>query len=107
MRRSGIVLLTTLPRRQHGYDHDGLRYLRGPGAIADAEALRTLAIVSQSGFLTTFFGIVQLHRLAWHDGRDRVLVHELRMAIAAQQYTKIVERRYNAGEFDAVDQKNR
>ena len=42
-----------------------------------------------------------------HDGRDRVLVDELRMAVAPQQHAEIVEPGHEALQFDAVDEKNR
>jgi hypothetical protein len=45
--------------------------------------------------------------MAWHDGRDRVLVDELGMTVAPQQYAKIIEPSHDALQFDAVYEKNR
>ena len=51
--------------------------------------------------------IVQVHRSARHDCRNRVLVDELRMTIASQQDTEIIEPAYNALQLYAVDEKDR
>ena len=48
-----------------------------------------------------------MHRLAGHDGRDRMLIDELRMTIAAQQHAEVVEPGHDALQFHAVDQKDR
>ena len=40
---------------------------------------------------------------AGHDGRDRMLVHELRVTVAAQQHTEIVEPGHDALQLHAVD----
>jgi hypothetical protein len=53
-----------------------------------------------------FFALEHLQRLAGHDGGDRVLVHQLRMTIAAQQYAEIVKRRYDTRQLDAIDQED-
>jgi len=53
------------------------------------------------------FGLHEVDRLAGHDGRYRVLIYELRMAVAPQQHTKVVEPAYDPLELDAIDQKNR
>ena len=42
-----------------------------------------------------------------HDGRNCVLIDELGMPVAAQQYAEIVEPGDNALELDAVDQEYR
>ena len=41
-----------------------------------------------------------------HDGRDGVLVDELRMAVATQQHAEIIEPGHHALQFDAVHQKD-
>ena len=43
-----------------------------------------------------FAAFEQLDRMTRHDGRDRVLVDELRMPIPPQQHAKIVEPGHNA-----------
>ncbi len=48
----------------------------------------------------------QLDRLARHDGRDRMLVDKLRMTIAPEQETEIVEPGDDALQFDAIDQED-
>jgi hypothetical protein len=53
------------------------------------------------------FALEHRHRLARHDGRDRVLVNELRVAVATQENAEIVEGCHNTGELDAIDQKDR
>ena len=42
-----------------------------------------------------------------HDGRDGVLVDELRMSVAPQQHAEIIEPGHHALKFDPVDQKDR
>ena len=42
-----------------------------------------------------------------HDGRNRVLVDELRMAVPPQQHAEIIEPRNNALQLDPVHQKDR
>ena len=49
----------------------------------------------------------QLHRSPWHDRRNCVLVHELRVAVAPQQHTEIIEPCDDALQLDAVDQEHR
>ena len=41
-----------------------------------------------------------------HDGRNRVLIDELRMAITAQQDTEIIEPRHDALQLDTIDEEN-
>ena len=53
-----------------------------------------------------FGALEQLHRMSRHDGRDSVLVDELRMAIATQQHAEIIEPGHHALQLDAVHQKN-
>jgi hypothetical protein len=52
-------------------------------------------------------GLEQLNRLAGHDRRYGVLVNELGMPVAAQQYAEIVEPGDDTLQFDAVDQEDR
>src|SRR5271169_4796641 len=54
-----------------------------------------------------FHRLEHLDRGRWHDGGDRVLVNELRMAVAAQQYAEIVEPGHKPLQFDAIDEENR
>eukprot|EP01012_Entosiphon_sulcatum_P012985 TRINITY_DN18264_c0_g1_i1.p2 TRINITY_DN18264_c0_g1~~TRINITY_DN18264_c0_g1_i1.p2 ORF type:complete len:107 (-),score=14.74 TRINITY_DN18264_c0_g1_i1:85-405(-) len=44
--------------------------------------------------------------MAGHDGRDRVLVDELRMAVAAQQHAEIIEPGDDSLQLHAIDQKD-
>ena len=54
-----------------------------------------------------FFGALeQLDRMARHDGRDGVLVDELRMPVAPQQHAEIIEPGDHALQLDAVHQEN-
>jgi hypothetical protein len=55
----------------------------------------------------SFLGFEHLHRLAGHDGRDRVLVDKLRMSVTAQQHAEIIEGRHDARELHTVDEKDR
>ena len=50
--------------------------------------------------------IGELDGLAWHDGRDGVLIHELRMAVAAQEDAEIVEPGHDSLQLYAVDEKD-
>src|SRR5690606_37170068 len=63
--------------------------------------------VAQSALSARIFRFEHLYGLAWHDGRDRVLVDQLRMAIPAEQYTKIVEGGHHSRQLDPVDKKDR
>src|SRR4051794_14733676 len=61
-------------------------------------------------FVKSAFGFVSVEQLDGrdrHDGRDRMLVDELRMTVAAQQHRKVVEPGDDSLQFDAVDQENR
>ena len=52
-----------------------------------------------------FAAFEQLDRVTRHDGRNRVLVDELRMPIPAQQHAEIIEPGHDALQLDPVDQK--
>ena len=54
-----------------------------------------------------FHRLEHLDRGGGHDGGDRVLIDELRMAIAAQENAEIVEPGDETLQFNAVDKKNR
>src|SRR5882757_4341511 len=54
-----------------------------------------------------FVPVEQLHRRDRHDGRNRVLVDKLRMAVAAQQHREVVEPGDDPLQFDAVHQEDR
>jgi hypothetical protein len=54
-----------------------------------------------------FFALEHLHRLAGHDGGDRMLVNKLRVTVTAQKHAEIIEGSDNARQLDAVDQENR
>src|SRR5215212_9491637 len=49
----------------------------------------------------------QLHGMARHDRRDRVLIDELRMPIPAQEHTEIIEPCHHALKLNAVHEKDR
>jgi hypothetical protein len=49
----------------------------------------------------------QMDGSARHDGRYRMLIHELRVTVAAQENTEVVEPGDDALQLDAVDEKNR
>jgi hypothetical protein len=57
-----------------------------------------------SRILATF---EQLDRRARHDGRDRMLVDKLRVTVAPEQQTEIVEPGDNPLQFHSIDQKDR
>ena len=52
------------------------------------------------------FRLHQMDGLPGHDGRDRMLIHELRVTVAAQEHTKVVEPAHDPLELHAVDQKD-
>src|ERR1700750_2307634 len=54
-----------------------------------------------------FVSVEQLDGRDRHDGRDRMLVDELRMTVAAQQHREVVEPGDDPLQFDAVDQEDR
>lgn len=50
--------------------------------------------------------IHQMDGLPGHDGRDRMLIYELRVTVPTQQHTKVVEPAHDPLELHAVDQKD-
>jgi hypothetical protein len=56
--------------------------------------------------LRLFGRVEHLDRMPRHDGGYGVLVDKLRVAIAPQEHTKIIEPAHNALKLDAVHQKN-
>src|SRR5882672_10052981 len=60
-----------------------------------------------SGFFALFGALEQLHRSGRHHRRDRVLVDQLRMCVAAQQHRKIVEPSDDALQLHAIHEKDR
>src|SRR6478609_3287917 len=57
--------------------------------------------------LVRFLGLEQLHRMAGHDRRDRMLVNELRMTVTPQKHAEIIEPGDDALQLHAVDEENR
>src|SRR5262249_35252091 len=57
--------------------------------------------------LLSGIGFHQIDGLAWHDGRDGVLVDELRMPVTAQEHAEIVEPGNDALQLDAIDEESR
>src|ERR1700675_3952831 len=54
-----------------------------------------------------FLGALEkLYRMTWHDGRNGVLVDQLRMPIATQQHAEIIEPSDHALQLDAVHQED-
>lgn len=54
-------------------------------------------------------GRLRLHQmdgLPGHDGRDRMLIYELRVTVPTQQHTKVVEPAHDSLELHTVDQKD-
>jgi hypothetical protein len=51
-------------------------------------------------------GLHEVDRLAGHDGRDRMLIHELRMTVPPQENTKVVEPAHDPLKLDAIDEEN-
>jgi hypothetical protein len=63
----------------------------------------------QSDFVSSrrlFRPLEELDRMTRHDGRNRVLVDELRMPVPSQQHAEIIEPGHNALQFDTVHQEN-
>ena len=50
--------------------------------------------------------IHQMDGLPGHDGRDRMLIYELRVTVPTQQHTKVVEPAHDPLELHTVDQKD-
>ncbi|GGE04561.1 hypothetical protein GCM10011529_08660 [Polymorphobacter glacialis] len=77
-------------------------------AICDKMERRHPHIFGQGVIVFAFnlFSIEQLHRTGRHNRRDGVLVHELRMAVTAQQHREVIEPGDDALQFDAVDEKH-
>eukprot|EP01012_Entosiphon_sulcatum_P012987 TRINITY_DN18264_c0_g2_i1.p1 TRINITY_DN18264_c0_g2~~TRINITY_DN18264_c0_g2_i1.p1 ORF type:complete len:114 (-),score=16.66 TRINITY_DN18264_c0_g2_i1:365-706(-) len=71
-----------------------------------ARSLSSLWLVAKS-VLVRFLGFEQLHGMAGHDGRDRVLVDQLRVTVTAQQHAEIVEPGDDALQLHAVDEEDR
>jgi hypothetical protein len=53
-----------------------------------------------------FGDVCELYGLTRHDGRNGVLVDQLRMSVAAKQHTEIIEPRHDALQFHAVYEKD-
>src|SRR5580693_3090696 len=68
---------------------------------------RLCEIILWPGVSGLVAGLKHLNRLAGHDRRYCVLINELGMPVAAQQYAKIVEPGDDPLQFDAVDQEDR
>src|SRR3954470_124445 len=65
-------------------------------------------VPSTRAFFDGFVRVLeQLHRVAWHDDRNGVLINELRMPITAKQHAEIVEPSHHALELDPVHKKDR
>ncbi len=77
-------------------------------SLRDQRFIRGIAAGNFDPSLSSvFFGFEHLQRLAGHDGRDRVLIHELRVSVTTKQNAEVVKRRDNTRQFNAVDQKDR
>eukprot|EP01136_Pigoraptor_vietnamica_P011500 Opistho-1_new@50419 len=77
----------------------------GDAGAVEEEELKVLrgGSGSRSGRFARAFGSVEVHRTAWHHGRDRVLVDHLGHGIAQQDHV-LVEGLDMPLQFDAVDQ---
>ena len=108
-RTSGILAPRIILRtRQDRHDDDrarrGRRVFRPYGRLAADSAVR---VFTGGQLALAFLGIEHLHGLARHDGRNGMLIDELRMAVAPQQHAEIVERGHHPGQFHAVDEEDR
>ena len=69
-----------------------------------------MAVQDQLVFVSiglAIFFVEELHVRTWCDGRNCVLVYQLRWAsIAAQQHTKVVEPSHHALQLDAIHKEN-
>ncbi len=103
-----LIVAARLPGK-HGHNDDGPGRTFGfrPRLVCrfTANAAFRVFLTCQSGALA-FLAIEHLNRLARHDRGNGVLVDELRMAVAPQQNTEIVERSDHTGQLDAVDEKD-
>lgn len=54
-----------------------------------------------------FFRFEHLHGLTRHDGRNGVLIHELRVTVTTQKNAEVVEGGHDARQLDAIDEKDR
>src|SRR5580704_18069830 len=68
---------------------------------------RLCEIILWPGVSRFVAGLEHLNRLAGHDRRYGMLINELGMPVAAQQYAKIIEPGDDTLQFDAVDQEDR
>src|ERR1700685_1994901 len=75
----------------------------GGGAAFVATARLQSVLIPGRRFLGA---LEKLNRMTWHDGRNGVLVDQLRMPIATQQHAEIIEPSHHALQLDAVHQKD-
>ena len=75
-------------------------------AAAACRSRRLSLLLKCPGLPSRRIGVHQVHGLPGHDGRDGVLVDQLRMAVTAQQHAEIVEPGDDALQLDAVDQED-
>ena len=96
-------------RTSNWFHHD-----RAGAALTLPELRAVATLIEAAGFQLRFFPcrwffgpFEQLDRMTRHDRRDRMLVDELRMAVATQQHAEIVEPCHDALQLDSVDEKDR
>ena len=82
---------------QHRLDDQGAAGRRACGAQPISARLAAARLQSDLFPGGRFFGTFEeLHRMPGHNGRNRMLVDELRMPVATQQHAKIIEPRNHA-----------
>ena len=76
-------------------------------SIAEERVPGLFEIILWPGVSRLVAGLEHLNRLTGHDRRYGVLINELGMPVAAQQYAEIVEPCDDTLQFDAIDQEDR
>src|SRR5262245_26572539 len=100
--------------REHGDEHESALAIAARGFVGGGSPRGYLElfdpVVDRSSLVLLSLDCVRIHemdRRTRHDSRDRMLIHELRVTIAAQENTKIVEPSDDPLQLHAVDEKDR
>jgi hypothetical protein len=56
--------------------------------------------------LLVYLLVHQMDWSPWHNGRYRMLIHELRVTVPAQEYAKVIEPSHDTLQLDAIDEKD-
>ncbi len=105
----GAVLLGTARRAlEVGNEHKRTRTARTPLLAFKLRYVYAFVDLMPPGLGLGLgrLGLHEVDRLTGHDGRDRMLIHELRMTVPPQQNTKVIEPAHDPLKLDAVDEEN-